>query len=532
MSLVSRLRSAFTALTGPIAPPSPTSQPPRARAFYGLGFGGQLYDGLARSTNRVERPVFATDSRYTLTQWNRTKALGLARWAYVNVNFVRGAVDLMARLTVGTGFTCKSQTSNPGWNKLADAYVAAKFRNIGFTGGESMDELLLHDCRSADIDGDLGYVMTYDETGAEKLQLIEGHRIKSPVDADPTCVDGVWIDGFGRRLAYNVALGDPQKFERIAAQSFIYLAERNRPDELRSMTNLVHALAPIQDLYEIWAFEMTSVKKNSEIGVVVETPTPDDPPLGPPVNVFAREAEAAVGNTPPEESGDQPAQAEQYVTREQIYGGGGKIPVLKPGEKVSTYDHNRPGPGIDAWGRLIIRGMAVGYGVPFEALWDPSTIGGANTRMITSLLRARLEQRRNNLVFPKLRRVRYWLLARAIQRGDLPPNPELAKVSFQPNFIDLTVDAGRESRERRANVQAGLDTFTGYFTENGESYLETALPEREKEIDAQCAAAERLVALHPHLTFEAALARLALVTPNANEANAGAGAQPTPDPTA
>jgi hypothetical protein len=246
--------------------------------------------------------------------------------------------------------------------------------------------------------------------------------------------------------------------------------------------------------------------------------------MGPPVVTFGQAAVPA--------SGGNPGQPAQYYTREQIFGSGGKVVVMRPGEKVKAHDHTRPAPGMPAWVELTVRGACVGMGTPYEVMWNPETIGGANTRLITALLRARLDQRRNALVFPKLRRARFWLLARAIKRGELPPNPDMAAVEFQPNFTDITVDAGRESRERRQNVMQGLDTFTGYFAENGESY-EKQLVLREAEVGAQLAAAERLVKKYPALSFESALARIAMLSPQMPSTSAAPEpADPPPVPSA
>lgn len=508
---------------------APSAVVPRPQASYngpyqtdgGSGYGYGYYDAVQYSTNRAARPFFATDSKFTLTSWNRLRALSLARWAYINVPCVRGAIDLTARLTVGTGFSCVSHSGNEAWDKQADAITAAEFRTIGFAGVKDMNDLLLHDSRASDVDGDLGYLMVEDETGAARLQLIESHRIKNGDVSDPRCIDGVWVDDFGRTTHYNVLLPGEDKTRKIPAFNFIYLAERNRPDELRSMTNLIHALNPLQDLYEVMAFEMQSVKKNSETGMTVETDTPHAPPMGPPLVTFGAPAVAA--------SGSQPAQAAQFYTREQIYGSGGKVVVMRPGEKVKAHDHTRPAPGLPVWVELTIRNICVGLGVPFEVIWNPETIGGASTRLITALLRARLEQRRNNLIFPKLRRTRFWILSRAIKQGRLAPNPNMAEVEFQPNFMDITVDAGRESRERRANVLQGLDTFTGFYAENGSDYIKKELPVREKETGAQCAAAQRLVEKYPGLTFETALARIALLTVNM-PSGSGGDAPPEPPP--
>jgi hypothetical protein len=473
-----------------------------------------FYDAVNFSPNRASRPFFAVDSKATLTTWSRSRALALARWAYINVHFVKGAVDLMARLTVGTGFSPHTIMPDKGLAKAADDYYREKTKNLGFMHGESMDELLIHDSRCMDVDGDLGYVMTEDENGEPKLQLIEGHRIKNGEVSDPTCRDGVWVDRYGRRVAFNIALPEENKTRRIEAKDFIYLAEHNRPDELRSMTNLIHALAPLQDLYEYLGFTMQTAKKNAEIAAIIETPTPNTPPMGPTMDQLMAASQPA--------SNGQPAVPRQVITREMIYGSGGKIPILRPGEKLNSFEPKNPGPGFDALPVFIIRGISAGYGVPFEVLWNPEAIGGANTRLITALLRARLVQRRAGSIFPKLRRTRFWILSKGIKRGELP-FADYRNCAWDPNFSDITVDAGRESKERRANVLSGLDTYTGYFSENGEAYTNQILV-RESDMDLQCAAAERLVQKYPWLTHKDALARIAaLESASAKEVTAPEG---------
>ena len=477
-----------------------------------------FYDAVNYSANRAARPYFATDSRYTLTQWSRLRALSLARWAYINVAPVKGAVDLMARLTVGTGFAPKTLCADKGLAKAADDSYAAQVRNIGFMAGESLDELLLHDCRCVDVDGDKLDILTADEFGQPKLQFVEGHRIKTGNSIDPNCRDGVFVDGYGRRTAYNVALPGDDQTRRIEARDALYMAERNRPDELRSITNLIHALAPLQDLYEILNFAMLSVKKNTEIALVIKTDTPNDAPLGPTYSQILSKAQPAGGD-------GQPAQPASFVTREQIFASGGKIPILRPNESLESYAHAQPAANIESWAEFIIRCVAIGFGVPFEILWNPEAIGGANTRLITALLRARLVQRRNSLIFPKLTRIRFWLLSKEIKRGGLFTTkqvPLLLAHAWQPKFSDITVDAGRESKERRSNVMAGLDTYTGYYAENGETYTDQARI-RGNDVALQCAIATELCAKFPKLDFKTALLHMATITQSGKEMGDGSG---------
>jgi len=510
----------MSALVDQFGKPVAPAQPQQRRADTGItgapfipdgtwNYG--YYDAVNYSTNRAARPYFATDSQYTLTTWSRLRALSLARWAYINVHFVRGAVDLMARLSVGTGFEPTTHCKDKGLARAADDYYREKTANIGFLNSESIDELLMYSSRGIDVEGDIGYLLTTDELGNEKLQTIEAHRIKNGDVTDERCRDGVWLDPYGRKQAYNVSLpGEDDKTRKISAQDFIYLAEHNRPDELRSMTNLIHALAPLQDLYEILGFAMQSAKKNSEIANIIQTDTPSDAPLGPMLEQVMRDTQPA--------NGIQPAIPRQTVRYEQVYGSGGKIVILRPGEEFKSFAHAQPCPTIEQWAEFIIRGIAVGFGVPFEVLWNPEAIGGANTRMILGLLAKRLEQRRTLLKRLVLNRVRFWILGRGIQRRELKFSPDLIACSWNPKFSDITVDAGRESREARANVLAGLDTFTSYFALGGENYIEEQLPLRVSEISAQCQAARELIKTFPELTFEAAMARIAMLTQNATEA--------------
>lgn len=469
-----------------------------------------FYDAINYSTNRSTKPFFAVDSRWTLNTWSRLRAMSLARWSYINIPVVRATVNLMQRLSVGTGFTPQTQAKDAILAKEVDQYILAKFESIGFRANESMDVLLEHDCRSVDIDGDFGYALTQNEFGEEKIQAVEAHRIKNGNITDPYCVDGIWVDDYARVAGYNVELpGDEGRTRRIDAKDFLFLVEPDRPDELRSMTALIHALAPLQDLYEIHGFAMQSVKKNSEWAAVIQTPTPNNPPaLGPMIDVLMSNGQAATAG--------QPAVPQQTVTREQVYGSGGKIPILRPGETLAAYQPASTAANLKDWDEHIVRGIAAGYGVPFEVLWNPEKIGGANTRMILGILRARLLQRRRMLRQQKLRRIRFWLLCRAIKRGIFPLDPDIFRCTWRLNFTDITVDAGRESRERRANVLAGLDSFSNYFAENGSSYAEE-VDVRKNEVALQCAAAEELASQFNGLTFAGALARIALLTQNAAE---------------
>ena len=88
-------------------------------------------------------------------------------------------------------------------------------------------------------------------------------------------------------------------------------------------------------------------------------------------------------------------------------------------------------------------------------------------------------------------RIRNWVIAKAINRGDLPFDPNWWRVEWQ--FCSkITVDVGREAQQNREDYFAGLRTGKEDYSERGASFL-AARRENERGARDLLQRAEKLV---------------------------------------
>lgn len=407
-----------------------------------------LFDAVQKSTDRRAVPRIQTDSKRTINKHTRTESLGLARWAYNNEGFTRGAVDTMARYAVGTGFTPQSQTRDEGWSLAAETYFGETARSIDVAGRHTLTDLCTLYSKSIDVDGDIGAILTSSEEGLPRVQTIKGHRIgsgNSPKEDND--YDGIKVDKHLRHISYKVITDDEGNVEEIPAYNFIYLGEYTSTDEIRCITNLIHALNNIQDIKEIYDIEKKAVKTSSAPGLVIYSENPDADLLG---NV----------------SGDGP------VKREDLYGG--MIVRRKIDEKIESFQSNRPTAGLNIFADALIRPVALGMGLPEAFVWSPEKVGGAGVRMIIAQAQRRFEERQNLLINRFMMRLWPWVISKGIKNGILPVKKswdvgEPFRVTWQTSQ-KVTVDYGRDSAQNREDIKMGIRTIAEDYAERGKEW--------------------------------------------------------------
>jgi capsid protein len=130
-----------------------------------------------------------------------------------------------------------------------------------------------------------------------------------------------------------------------------------------------------------------------------------------------------------------------------------------------------------------------GGGLPHEFTQDPSKVGGASVRLITAKAGRRFEKRQQAIINRMLIQTWGYVIGDAIDKGELAPMKDWYKVRFvTPRKI--TVDAGRESKENRADVETGLKTLDEHFKELGQDF-EEQLDIRARNAAAIIAAAKK-----------------------------------------
>ena len=130
---------------------------------------------------------------------------------------------------------------------------------------------------------------------------------------------------------------------------------------------------------------------------------------------------------------------------------GGKLVALKPDESLDSFQSNRPSPTFTGFLEHLRRDSALGM-IPFEFAADSSKIGGAGVRLIVAKADRRFSFRQMILERRFIRPVWAYVIGDAISRGLLPPIAGWWKISSVPPRR-VTVDAGREAQQNRADVE-------------------------------------------------------------------------------
>ena len=114
------------------------------------------------------------------------------------------------------------------------------------------------------------------------------------------------------------------------------------------------------------------------------------------------------------------------------------------------------------------RDSALGV-LPFEFAADSSKVGGAGVRLVVAKADRRFSYRQLILIQRLIRPVWAYVIGDAITRGELPAQPGWHRITCTtPRRI--TVDAGREAQQNRADVETGLKTLTDHFSELGADF--------------------------------------------------------------
>jgi hypothetical protein len=248
-------------------------------------------------------------------------------------------------------------------------------------------------------------------------------------------------------LSYYIRIGDGDKFTEVQSPDLIVLAERDRADELRSLSRLVTCLNLIQDREEILTNTMVGIKRSSTIGLALE-------------------GEGAPGFFGPTTTTDD------GITTDKIFGSGA-IWNVPSGRKIREIKDDRPSPNLSDFMDQFLRAVASGLGLPYEYLWK-ADLSGPSQRFVLAQAQRRFDEISQAVITQMVARVRLWALAKAIKRGDLTPPRGMDRwwqaVYHTPKRT--TIDAGRDSAADRENLKLGTITLSQIAAEGGYDWQE------------------------------------------------------------
>jgi len=419
------------------------------------------YESANPSPRRGRVPGAAPrDAKLDLLPGTRRELVRRSRYLHKNSGFVRELVGNMAIYATGDGIKPQALSPNPTWNKAAEEYFARWAARCEVTNRFCFAECQALVCRGMDIDGEYFVHKTRNADGLARLQLIEAHRIHD-CDRNDT-EDGIGFDAYGAPSFYRVQLDDGN-FRNLPASIVLHVFEPESASGVRNAPTLQHSTNHLLDEMELLALEKHAVKDNADVARVLKTDRGE----------LDEDGDFSLGKPATGDKPSEPSALQKIV--------GGKLVALRPGESLDSFQPNRPSPTFTGFLEHLRRDSALGH-IPFEFAADSSKIGGAGVRLVVAKADRRFSYRQLILIERFIKPVWLFVIGDAIATRQLPEQEDWTKVAFTtPRRI--TVDAGREAQQNRADVEMGLKTLSEHFAEQGMDFSE------EMEIRAQNARA-------------------------------------------
>lgn len=460
----------------PLADPFRADQVSRGAGEF---LGG--WDALQPSVRRGQVPWISLDTRQEVSNWSRTELLRAVRWLR-NTGLVAGLIKNAANL-IGT-LKPSAQSEDEEWNELAnEAFVSQAGAKAVFDAGGKFNFFTAQPMlnRAALGDGDMLSVLTEGPGGRARVAFYESHQIVSPKDAGSDWHDGVRLGRNSRHVAYGVRDEEGEAVVRIPARDAMLYGFWERPGHVRPLPPLTHAITTAVDIVEMRGDLKHGLKVNNLASAYrVKKNGPGARSGGGGLPAAAAERLAKTGTKTVDGTKDV------KVALQDAYAGG-MMPQLEPDESIQLVVDPRPhGNQRDFINDDLIRDIAVGFELMPELVWKLMGLNGPEMRYVLAVLERWI---RNRLREQHEWCHRYWVyhIAKEVRQGRLRACRDegwmrRSRVRYQRE-LSLTIDRGREGKERREALRDGIGTEEDLYEEfGGDGGFKAQARARDKEI--------------------------------------------------
>lgn len=417
------------------------------------------YSRLNKNWTAQNAPAVMTDS------FSRDNVRARARDLERNSDIMNSILSAYNRNVVGEGFTLQVRTDSEELNnKIEDLWrIWTKKKNCDITKNQNFIQMLRMIERRKRVDGGILIHKCYADGGVIPLKLscIEVDEIDkdavSPHYEGNKVVDGVEVDIYGTPVGYHIRryskdgylLEDPIF---VKAEDIIFIFSKNRPSQVREMSDLNPTLLRIRDISEFMT--ATSVKQRIEacLSVFIKKGAPDD---------FGRGL--MQGNNQSNYDGKLLSP--------------GMIRVLNPGDDVHVVNPNGQAADATAYIKLQNQLLGAGQGLSYEATTrDMSQTNYSSARQ--GLIEDNLTYAEDRqLLGDAVDEIYEAFLTCAVQSGviDIPDFFNNKENYLKHEWIQAGrrwIDPLKEASAMRLGMASGQKTFKQIAAENGKDWRE------------------------------------------------------------
>jgi capsid protein len=421
----------------------PTTAPQAASS--GATFNNQYSGNQWGSTVQTyaRRVIYAPqpdDMRRDLSPWDRNEMVKKCRWAERESALFRQILNDVCIYVVGDGIRPQSHAADPEVARLHEEYFARESKRIDVSG-KSFYQCQGVLMRAAFRDGD-AFVLKVVNGDRAQIQTVEAHRVGDPADGDTPadCWDGIGFGKYNEPNCYYVYQADGSS-RKVEAQSVMHVMDIETASGSRGVPVLQSSLNAIQDVKELLEIERRACKDNGDVNRVIY------------------KGSGFLDDDAASEISSNHNNAE--IIASQM---GGKTIVLESSDRFESFESKRPNSTFV--GFLAALEKDICSVLPYEFVKDVTAAGGAGVRLVTAKA-ARVFGKYQNMIIESFCQPTWeYIIADGIARGEIPDDPRWFDASWTtPKSV--TVDAGREAANDRADIEMGLMSMSELYGQRG-----------------------------------------------------------------
>ncbi|XHR27541.1 MAG: phage portal protein [Chthoniobacteraceae bacterium] len=475
--------------------PPPSANP--ARLIPPVPGGGSYpspFPSAIHTNTRTSTAFFPLDARRELRPQARLELVKKQRFLRNSTGVFRALCEKPVQFALPGGLTPSSATGDPDFDAAADRYFdrwATKPVSVDreYTFYESQEMI------GAEVpcDGDFFVLKVRSGTARCQVQFLKTHQVGNgpltPGHGPNSWQDGVFRNAVHAALFYRV-LQDPlglgiASHRDYSCEDMLHIRDPLRCHIGRGLPWGYHGSNSGLDILDMGSLDKVAAKLNLALAAVIKKTGARPGGLGHPINVESIFDTPAAGSGAGSSSGTDPetpppsGQPNGRISWEALLGGGA-MPVLEDGQDIQFLDLKRVSGQFIPSAEYLIRDIAIGWGLSFEAIWNMAALGGATARFILEDLNAFLSKLQRMLISRYCHPTRSWVIANGIVRGEIPECKSEAwwECTWQgPQKV--TVDRGRDGNLYVKLLSNGMLTLDEWWSMLGKD----ARKMRRKRID-------------------------------------------------